>query len=610
MCGIIGYVGKQKALPVVLDGLKNLEYRGYDSAGLAVLKPNGTLRVEKAVGKIINLEKKLNGNNFTGNTAVGHVRWATHGGVTKENSHPHSDCRKKIWVVHNGIVENYQELKKKLVFLGHKFRSETDTEIISHLIEEELKENDFAEATRNALKNLKGTYGIAVLFAGEPEKLIAARNFSPLLLGLGRDGYFVASDASAVLKHTDKVVYLDDGEMAVLTPEKYSVFDLGKNLKDKKTHRIEWTIEKTQKNGFSHFMLKEIFSEPEAINNSIRGRIIPEEGLAKLGGLSEVTKELKNAKRILISACGTSYLAGRVGEYMLEEYAGIPTEVDLASEFRYRKPIFHEGDVFLAVSQSGETADTLAAIREAKEKNVLALGIVNTVGSTIARETDAGVYQHVGPEIGVASTKAFTSQVAIFALLALLLGRSRELSLVMGQRIAGELKKIPRLQREILKDVRHIKKTAEKYGKYKNFLYLGRKYNLPVAQEGALKIKEISYVHAEGMSAGEMKHGPIAMIDRNFPSIFIAPQDSVYEKMLSNMEEVKARGGPVLAVATKGDKKIKTLADDVIYIPKTLEMLTPLLSIVPLQLFAYYFGTARGYDVDKPRNLAKSVTVE
>jgi glucosamine--fructose-6-phosphate aminotransferase (isomerizing) len=613
MCGIVGYIGKHKALPILLGGIKNLEYRGYDSAGFAVLAKSG-VKSDKAVGRVANLEEKIGDvERVAGTIGIIHSRWATHGRVTEANAHPHSDCKREIWLVHNGIIENYKELKEALEKSGHAFSSETDTEVLAHLIEEfknQQPDLPFEETVRLALLTVRGTYGLAIFNSCDPEKLLAARNFSPLLIGIGDGGYFVASDASAVLKHTKQVVYLDDGELAVLTRQGHSVYDLRRNIREKERHEIEWSLEQAQKGGHPHFMLKEILEEPEAIENSIRGRLIPEEGRAKLGGLDGVLERLKSVKRILISACGTAYYAGRVGEYMLEEYAGIPTEVDFASEFRYRKPVFREGDVFLAISQSGETADTLAALREAKEKGILTLGIVNVVGSTIARETDAGVYQHIGPEIGVASTKAFTSQLAILTLLTLLLGRQRDMSLVMGGRIVQELKKIPELMRHILNKSEDIRALAAKYQRYDNFLYLGRKYNLPVAYEGALKLKEISYVHAEGCGAGEMKHGPIAMIDENFPSVFIAPQDSVYEKMISNMEEVKARRGPIITNATEGDEKIRELADDVIYIPKTLEMLTPLLSVIPLQLFAYHFGVLRGHDVDKPRNLAKSVTVE
>ena len=613
MCGIVGYIGKKNGVAVGMECLKQLEYRGYDSAGAAFFDvESGRMRAIKAVGRVHALEEKLEKLDAGARSplAIFHTRWATHGGVTEANAHPHSDCTGSVWLVHNGIVENYKELREALKSSGHQFHSETDTEVIPHLIEEELKTHSFEDAVRHALQKIRGTYGLAIMYTGEPEKLIAARNFSPLLVGIGEGEYIVASDASAVLKHTKNVIYLDDGEMAVLTPHGHHIYDMSRILRKKQVHEIEWSLEQSQKGGYAHFMEKEILEEPEAIENTLRGRLVPDSGMAKLGGLSEVMDQLRDAKRILIAACGTAYLAGRIGEYMLEEYAGIPTEVDFASEFRYRKPVFREGDIFLAISQSGETADTAAALREAKEKGVLTLGIVNVVGSTIARDTDAGVYQHVGPEIGVASTKAFTSQAAILALFTLLLGRQRDMSLVTGERIAKELQKIPDLMRTIIAQNDAIKNLARKYQPYRDFFFLGRKYNLPVALEGALKLKEISYVHAEGYGAGEMKHGPIAMIGEEFPSVCIVPQDSVYEKMLSNMEEIKARRGPIIAIATEGDTRVSEIADDVIYIPKTLEMLTPLLSVVPLQIFAYHFGVLRGHDVDKPRNLAKSVTVE
>ncbi|KKU52850.1 MAG: glutamine--fructose-6-phosphate aminotransferase [Candidatus Sungbacteria bacterium RIFCSPLOWO2_01_FULL_47_32] len=614
MCGIVGYIGKQKALPVLIDGIKSLEYRGYDSAGFAVSTAGGVVKSKKAVGRVSNLELKIEEKDIRhGNAGICHTRWATHGGVTEENAHPHSDCKGELWLCHNGIIENYKDFKSDLARRGHTFKSETDSEVLAHLIEE-FKTQDPAlateEAVRLALLSVRGTYGLALLDSKNPGTLIAARNFSPLLIGVGDGEYIIASDASAVLKHTKNVVYLDDGEMAVLTPKSHKIFDLKRNTINRKSEELTWDIEEAQKGGNPHFMLKEILEEPEAIENSIRGRIVAKEGLIKLGGILAVEEKLRNAKRILIAGCGTAYLAGKVGEYMLEEYGGIPVKIELASEFRYRKPIFREGDVMLVVSQSGETADTLAALAEAKQKGVLSLGIVNVVGSTIARQTDAGVYQHVGPEIGVASTKAFTSQVAILALLSVMLGRQRDMSVVMARRITEELSRIPELMKKIIKQSEAIKKLAKKYQPYRDFLFLGRKYNYPVALEGALKLKEISYVHAEGFSAGEMKHGPIAMIDKSFPSICIAPSDSVYEKMVSNMEEIKARSGPIIVIATEGNKKIEEITKDVIYIPKTLEMLTPLLAVVPLQLFAYHFGVLRGLDVDKPRNLAKSVTVE
>lgn len=616
MCGIVGYIGKQRALPVLIEGLKTLEYRGYDSAGIATIEISEGLpfiQFVKTPGRIAALEERTSLHSFSGSVGIGHTRWATHGKPNEINAHPHADCGGNLFVVHNGIIENWKELKSMLAEKGHAFVSETDTEVLPHLIEEEQKKDfgvSLEEAVRRALSQAQGTYGIAVIDRASPGKLVAVRNFSPLLLGIGPDAYFVASDASAVLKHTRQVIYLEDGEIAVLTPEGHNIFTLQNERVARTPEEVEWTLEHAQKNGHPHFMHKEIFEQPEAIENSIRGRLIPSEGLAKLGGLDSVKKELQSAKRLIIVGCGTAYLAGMVGRYMLEEYAGIPVDVELASEFRYRKPVFREGDVVVAISQSGETADTLAAIREAKEKNILTIGIVNTVGSSIARATEAGVYQHIGPEIGVASTKAFSSQLSILALLTLFLGRQREMSLVMGKRIAEELQKIPGAIGKVLKTDQAVRRIAKKYQNTEHFLYIGRKYNFPVAMEGSLKLKEISYVHAEGYAAGEMKHGPIAMVEKQFPTCAVAPSDSVYEKMISNIEEIKARGGRVVAVATEGNRGMEKLADDVLYIPKTLEMLTPILSVVPLQLFAYHIGVGRGNDVDKPRNLAKSVTVE
>ena len=609
MCGIVGYIGQQKADLILIEGLKRLEYRGYDSAGLAILDGEKCSLV-KAVGRVSELEDKMGGKNFSGTIGIAHTRWATHGKPNNINSHPHQDCKGNISLVHNGIIENYSELKKELAKKGHRFKSETDSEVLAHLIEELNKKLDYEAAVLEALKKIRGTFGLAIINKNEPDKIIVARNGSPLVLGIGKDEYVIASDVSAIIRHTQKVVYLEDGEVAIIRKDNYEVRTVKNKIKNKKIVELDWSLEKAEKQGYAHFMLKEIFEQPEAIEDAIRGRIIIENGMAKLGGLQCVSKRLQEIEKIIIVSCGTSYHAGLIGEYMLEEYAGIPVEVEYASEFRYRKPILNSKTAVIGISQSGETADTLAAIREAKNKGALTLGIVNTVGSTIARETDAGIYNHAGPEIGVASTKAFTSQLSVFVLLTLELGRQREMSLVMGQRIAKEMKKIPKLIKEVLSQEKEIKKIAKKYSNYKDLLYLGRKYNFPIAIEGALKIKEISYVHAEGYATGEMKHGPIALIDKNFPSIFIAPKDSVYEKTISGMQEIKARGGRILAIATKGDIKIKEIADDVIYIPKTLEMLTPLLSVVPLQLLAYYVGVFKGLDVDKPRNLAKSVTVE
>jgi len=586
-----------------------LEYRGYDSAGIAVVEKRGEAKVFKSVGKIDFLCGVIGENLPEGNRGIAHTRWATHGGVTVANAHPHFDCEENIFLVHNGIIENYRELKENLLKEGHKFRSETDTEILVHLIEKFFN-GDLEHAVIKALKEIRGTYGIIVLDKRNPDKLVVARNSSPIIIGVGDNEFIVASDASAILEHTKEIVYLNDGEMAVISPSGIEFTNLSREKLAKKTETLEWNIEEAQRGGYPHFMLKEIMEQPEYLKNSIAGRLIKEEGLAKLGGLESVENGLDEIEKLIIVGCGTAYLSGAVGEYMIEEYAGLPAEVELASEFRYRKPILGKKTAALFISQSGETADTLAALQEVKRKGILTLGIVNAVGSTISRETEAGVYNHIGPEIGVASTKAFTSQLIILSLLTLFFGRQRQMSLVMGKRIAEEISKIPELVRQVLDKTDSIKNLAEKYYKYSNFLYVGRKYNYPVALEGALKLKEISYIHAEGYGAGEMKHGPIALIDKNFPTFGIAPSDSVYEKMISNLEEIKARGGPILAVATEGNEKIKKIIEDVIYIPKTLEMLTPILSVIPLQLFAYYCAVLRGLDVDKPRNLAKSVTVE
>ena len=602
MCGIMGYIGKRNATPILLEGLRRESYRGYDSSGLVLFNGRKPICI-KAVGKLEKLENILNGQNLNGFLGLGHVRWATTGAVTEENAHPHTDCKKNIWVVHNGIIENYQLLKTKLEKKGHKFNSETDTEVLAHLIEHFFKGN-LEEAVRRALGYVQGTYGLVVIARDDPQKMVAAKLASPLLLGLGEKEFLVASDPAAVIAHTNKVIYLDDGEIITINPDNFFI------IKEKKPEEIEWEAGDAQKGNYPHYMLKEIMEQPESIENSLRGRLIPEEGLAKLGGLNSVQEKLRDIERINIVACGTAYYAGLVGEYMLEEYAGIPCEIDLASEFRYKKPILDKKTAVLAISQSGETADTLEAIKEAKEKGIMTLGIVNTVGSSMARETDAGIYNHAGPEIGVASTKAFTSQVTVLALLTLFLARQRQLSLVMGQRITKELSKLPELVKKVLESNEQIKQLAEKYKDSRDFLYLGRKYNYPVALEGALKLKEISYIHAEGYSAGEMKHGPLALIDENFPTFAICLSDSVYDKVVSNIEEIKARKGPVMAIATEDNEEISKLVNDVIYIPKTLEMLAPILSVIPLQLFAYHVAVLRGCDVDKPRNLAKSVTVE
>lgn len=605
-------------MPIIIDGLKRLEYRGYDSAGIVALDQN-KYRIFKNKGRVADLEKLVN-PDLDGNIGIGHTRWATHGKPSYKNSHPHWSCDKKIFLVHNGIIENYKILKEKLERKGHEFDSDTDTEVMAHLVEDILNTSrgkiTFEEAVRLALKTIQGSYAFVIANLNEPDKLIVAKNSSPLLIGIGdtakdtEQEYFVASDASALLSYTRGIIYLNDGEYGVLTQRGYRIADLNRKPVQKEKQFIEWTLEEASRQGYPHFMLKEIFEGPEAVKNSSRGRIMAKEGMAKLGGIEDISKELKKINRLIITGCGTAYYAGLLGKYIFEEYAGLAAEVENASELRYRQPVFPPGSALLSISQSGETADTLAAIREAKKKGLLTLGITNVVGSTISREVDAGVYNHIGPEIGVASTKAFVSQLAVLLLMALYFGRERKMPSTVGKQIAREIILLPQKMRRIFRFKGKIENIARKYSKYNNFLYLGRKYSFPIALEGALKLKEISYIHAEGYSSGEMKHGPIAMIDENFPSIFIAPKDSVYEKMISNMEEIKARDGKVIAIATEGDKLIEKLADDVIYIPETLELTSPLLSIVPLQLFAYYMAVLRGCDVDKPRNLAKSVTVE
>lgn len=608
MCGIFAYTGKgtKDAAKVLLDGLTSLEYRGYDSAGIFIPE-SGSIKTPGAVDEL----KKRVPRDFRGKSGIAHLRWATHGEPTKINAHPHSACGGELWIVHNGIIENFKELKKKLSAKGHTFVSESDTEVLAHLIEEHMKKTkNFEKAVLAALNVVRGTYGIAVQYKGEPDKLIAARLGSPIVIGVGKNEHFIASDPSPILKHTKKVVFLDDGDVAVLTPSSHTIYKLSSEIVKRIPQEIDWSAEEAQKGGHEHFMIKEILEAPEVIENTLRGRLIPTKGLAKLGGLESVEKQLAKIERIIIVACGTAYYAGLIGEYMLEEFAGIPVEVELGSEFRYRSPVLNQRTAVIAISQSGETADTLAAVREGKKKGALTLGIVNAVGSTIARETDAGVYNHAGPEIGVASTKAFVSQLVALTLLTIFLGRQRGMSAADGKKLAKELKALPAKVKKILDSKDQIEKLTRKYASFRDFLFIGRKYNLPVAFEGALKLKEISYVHAEGCGAGEMKHGPLAMIDDKFPTVALAPKDSMYEKVLSNIEQIKARRGPVLAVATEGDIEITTVVDDVMYVPKTIEMLGPILNVIPLQLFAYYFARNKGYNVDRPRNLAKSVTVE
>ena len=611
MCGIFGYVSRNNinAVPVILEGLKRLEYRGYDSSGIAAVTKRGVFSRKKS-GRITELEKML-GRNIESSAAIGHTRWATHGAPTDKNSHPHFSCDKKIYLVHNGIVENFRELKSELLKKGHRLTSDTDTEVIAHLIEDFQHETgSFEESVRLSLKSIVGTYALAVIHVDHPGKMVIARNSSPLMVGFCDDAKYVASDASAILPHTRKVTYLEDREFAILTSKDFRIATLDRKVVEREHEKIEWSEDQVKKNKFPHFMLKEISEEPEAVENAIRGRLIMKDGLAKLGGLEMVEKELRKINRLIITACGTAYFSGLVGEYMLEEYANLSVETEFGSELRYKSYNLDSKTALLVVSQSGETADTLGALKEIKRRGVLTTGIVNVIGSSIARETKAGVYNHAGPEMGVASTKAFVSQLAVMSLLTLFLGRQRGMSLSVGRKISEELTKIPDKIRAVLASPNEIKKIAKKYYKYNDFFYLGRKYNYPIALEGALKLKETSYIHAEGYGSGEMKHGPIVMIDSNFPSVVIVPSDSMYEKVISNIQEIKARKGSVIAIATAGNKEIAKLVDDVIYIPETLEMLTPMLSVVPLHLFAYYVGVLRGHDVDKPRNLAKSVTVE
>jgi glutamine---fructose-6-phosphate transaminase (isomerizing) len=611
MCGIVGYVGGRQAVPLLLQGLRRLEYRGYDSAGLSV-QVNGTLETRKAAGKISELEKQLkNGGEPRGTVGIAHTRWATHGAPTTVNAHPHMDEKGEFAVVHNGIIENAGTLRRKLESVGHTFTSETDTEVIVHLVEAAF-DGSLEEAVRAALQQVEGAYGVAIMSSRDPDKLVVARRGSPLLLGIGSGGeYYVASDVAAVLAQTRQVIYLDDGEMAVLTPDGYKTYSLVGGPVTKEIMQISWDLDSIEKAGHDHFMIKEIFEQPETLRNAIRGRIIEKDGTVKFGGLNLTDEELCAFERITIMACGTSWHSGLIGEYMLEEMARIPVDVEYASEFRYRNPVVDRKTLVIAISQSGETADTLAAMREAKERGATVLGIVNVVGSTIAREAQGGIYLHAGPEIGVASTKAFTSQVAALALFTVRMGRLRgTLSAEGGREILKALTELPDKIEQVLELNDAIRELARTYKDAANFLYLGRGFNFPTALEGALKLKEISYIHAEGLPAAEMKHGPIALIDANMPVVVVAPRDSVYSKVLSNIQEVKARGGRIIAVVTDGNEDMDMMVDHLIPVPDTAEMLTPILTTIPLQLLAYHVAVLRGCNVDMPRNLAKSVTVE
>jgi len=607
MCGVVGYVGKKNAVPFLLKGLHALEYRGYDSAGIYVAG-RGVL---KRAGKVAVLAKDIP-KTFSGTAGIAHTRWATHGVPTERNAHPHTNTAQTVFVVHNGIIENYAELRTALMKEGIVFSSDTDTEVLAQLIGKHLTNNILLEdALERTLQDIHGTYGLAVMSTSEPNKIVVARFGSPLMLGIGNNEYYVASDASALLPHTKKVIYLEDGEIAILTDKNYIVRDLSHKRIKKDIEILEWDAQETQKQGYEHFMLKEIMGIPEVIENSLRGRLIQKNGVVVLGGLRTVSQQLKNIRRIIITGCGSAYYAGLIGKHLIEEFAHIPVEVEIASELRYRSFTADcKHSILIAISQSGETADTLEAIRIAKKHGMLTLGIVNVVGSTIARETDAGVYNHAGPEIGVASTKAFISQIVVLTLMALSLGQTRDLSMAQSKKIARELKKLPTCARIVLSRCSSIKKIAKKHSGIHNAFYIGRKYQCPIAYEGALKLKEITYIHAEGYGAGEMKHGPLALIDNSFPTIVLAPKDSMYEKTCSNIEEIHARKGKIIAVTTDGNKNLQHLADDIIFIPQIYEALLPILTTLPLQLFAYYTAYERGLPIDTPRNLAKSVTVE
>lgn len=610
MCGIIGYIGDDKVSTILVNGLKRMEYRGYDSAGISLLQGNDLLTIKKQ-GKVSELEKLINHDLYDSTIGIAHTRWATHGYPNDINSHPHTDNSGNIKIVHNGIIENFSVLKKVLLNDGYKFYTETDTEVLAVFIGAMYdKVKDLETAIRLALNEVDGTFGLLVLSTYEPDKIYAARRGSPLLVGIGENEYIAASDASAIIQFTKQVIYLNDNEMAVISRDGYYTKTIDNVNTERQIEEIEYDLEQIEKSGFDHFMIKEIYEQPETIHNAFRGRLIADEGNIKLGGLTNVEDKLRDCQRIIITACGTSWHAALVGKYMIEQLAQIPVEVDYASEFRYRNPVILKNDIVIAISQSGETADTLAAIKEAKQKGATVLGIVNVVGSTIARATDAGVYIHAGPEIGVASTKAFTSQLTVLILLALKLGRMKSLSRNQSIKIAKELQVIPEKINQILSQSNQVQVIAKKFSKAHNFLYLGRGVNYPVALEGALKLKEISYIHAEGYPAAEMKHGPIALIDENMPVVFIATNDDIYDKVISNIEEVRSRRGKVISIANINDTKIQEVSDYVIYIPSTISLLMPILSVIPLQLLAYYMALELGLDIDKPRNLAKSVTVE
>ncbi len=605
MCGIIGYIGQKQVLPILVNGLRRLEYRGYDSAGVVVMA-DGKMERVRTLGKIDNLAEALKDKNIVGSMGMAHTRWATHGGVTSENAHPHSDCRGKIMVVHNGIIENYRELRAELA--DHTFTSETDTEVLAHLIEKNYT-NDLRVAVEKTLSKVRGTYGIVVMSIDEPTKMIVARLGSPIAIGVGEKEYYVASDTSPLLPYTQEIIFLEDYDLAEITTDNLQIFHETQTIKRSPEH-IDWNETEAQKNGFAHFMLKEIFDQPNVIQDAMRGRTDVENGTARLGGLNMTEMEMKSIKKVVLLACGTSSYAAQIGKYAFESLARLPCEVEIASEFRYRSPIVDKETLVFALSQSGETADTLAALREAKSRGAYVRGIVNVIGSTIAREAGAGTYIHAGPELAVASTKAYSNMVMVLILYALQFGRLHGLSLDEGKKIVQELSMLPEKMKAVLEKSEQIKNIAEKYKHVKNFLFLGRGVNVPVAFEGALKLKEISYIHSEGLPGGEMKHGPIALLSSEFPVFGILTKNALYDKMRSNIEEVKARLAPIILVATEGDEQVSQLSPDIIFVPKIYELLEPLVTTLVFQLFAYYMAVTLGKDVDRPRNLAKSVTVE
>jgi glucosamine--fructose-6-phosphate aminotransferase (isomerizing) len=608
MCGIVGYIGNRPVLPVLIDGLKKLEYRGYDSAGIALLEEEG-IDIAKTKGKVQELQKIAQGRKSEAKIGIAHTRWATHGEPNSINAHPHTDSSGNIALVHNGIIENYSALKQWLSKRGHRFKSDTDTEVLAHLIEEQ-SGGSMLETLSQCLLEVQGTYGLAIISREYPDRIFAARRGSPLVIGRGKNEFFIASDVAAILRYTNEIIYLEDGEVAEITFTDITVKSADYEDVSKEVQETSWSLDMIEKGGYDHFMLKEIHEQTTSLQMAIRGRLNYEEGTARLDGLMPYYDVLESASRIIITACGTSWHAALIGEYLMEELTGIPVEVEYASEFRYRSPIIRKNDPVFFISQSGETADTLGALQETKRKGGVALGVCNVVGSTIARESDSGVYIHAGPEIGVASTKAFTSQVLVISMISLMLSRMRNFPLDRGRSIVKALQEIPELVGKVLDMDPAIKKIASRLYKDSNALYLGRGFNFPVALEGALKLKEISYVHAEGYPAAEMKHGPIALIDENMFTVFIATKDAIYDKILSNAEEIKARNGKILSIVTRGDNRISKISDEVIEVPETLAFLSPIINVVPLQLLAYHIAVMRGCNVDQPRNLAKSVTVE